>query len=553
MVPQEEDISDLSLFPMTALDLPEAFMCPETTALVHQKGGNSNEMEDNEEKEGKKRHPVAVAMHMASAARAQQAVAGRTDSLVAAEFEDLIIAGNSSNGESFGLGVKPQFSILYNRRKHLGGVQEEKEKKTTEKIPSDAASWAASLPLEVLTHICLIQPIQKRLELAEKRACEAILDAGLLTQLSTMETVAAAAGPVLEPFVQYLLRNSSTTRGVDGVSAFELNAALANALLGAQEGEKSGAAQAALPGLDSFTVAIAPPTATTTTTSNKSTLCSVSSLNRVLLTLHPSFPLNLIATDSFLKLHTTLWTLSLQLQWVAQSLIAARVSVWKESQKSSGTSNNSTAHTRAVQQEMLHLVYAVRQHMLTHLESTGVRMRRGIALCGSLREMEEQCRVYEEEVRLGCLLSNARTTEGASASTVAASTFSSVSELHSSLLEVLESSLRHCILLGHARHATTQVKTAKQAQLDAEDAEDEAVALEALEVAEQKLSQIQSAVAATEREFEGHRVAFMERVALYGSEAGAHSDAARALLAAVDVEGRWQPPKEDIDDGEEND
>jgi len=555
MAPLSEDISDLTLIPISAFDLPEAVMCPETTAFINGHGTEVVSGEKGEVKEEEmKRHPVAVAMHLASSARALQADAEKTDSVIAAEFYD-------TDAEKFG-GALPQMLTG-----NPSGKFFKFSKKTTtmtstiernEKIPSDAASWAASLPLQVLIHRCLVEPIHHRMKQAEERTCEAILQAGLLTQLATMETVAAAAGPVLEPFVQFLLRSCSTLRGVDGISPFELNSALANALV---EGEK------ALTGLGSLAVTIAPSAPTTTKDSSSISaapgggVCSISSLTRVSLTLDPSYPLTLIATDSFLKLHTMLWTLSLQLQWVAQSLTAARVYLWKESpsQRGSSTDKNdvlsttTAPSTRAVQQEMIHLVSAVRQHMLTHVESANVRMRRGIATCGSLREMEKQCKEYEEELRHGCLVDYAFRShekrscinDGATAATASAST-----ELHSSLLQVLESSLRHCILLGHARQIKSLVHKAKHAQLEAEDAEQEALALESLELAEQKFFHSMSAVAATEREFEGHRVAFMERVSMYGSEAGAHSDAAKALLAAVDVEGRWQPQKAD-DDSEE--
>jgi hypothetical protein len=526
LVPLAEDISDLSLFPTSVLDLPEAYMCPEITALM--RGGEEGENEE------RKKHPVAVAMSMASAARAQQAAAGKTDVVIAAEFDDIL---SYSNEEVFGGAGRKYFSTT--TASLVAAGEQKKKRQESSRIALDAASWATSLPLEVLTQVCLVYPIQKRMKHAEKQACKAILHAGLLPQLKTLETVAAAAGPVLEPFVQYLLRNSSTPRGVDGLSPFELHSALANALT--QAGEQ------ALPGLASVAVEIAPAVDSSgTTLLSSSGVCSVSSLRRIIPNLHPSFPLNLIANDSFLQLHTMLWTLSLQLQWVAQSLVAARVGLWKEHQKDATTTTdieatnyNSSTSTRAAQQEMLHLVHSVRQHMLTQVESAGVRMRRGIATCSSVREMEHRCRVYEEELRLGCLLRFQTETNGAIVSpSFAASSF----ELHSLLLDVLESSLQHCILLDHAHKARSAVNKAKQAQLEAEDAEEEALALDALEPAEEKLTQISLAVAATEREFEGHRVAFMQRVVVYGNEAGAHSEALKALLAAVDLEGRWQPP-----------
>ncbi|KAG7667315.1 hypothetical protein KSW81_001047 [Nannochloris sp. 'desiccata'] len=49
MVPLSEDISDLSLFPKSALDLPEAFMCPETTFFID---GNSARVLSGKEGEG---------------------------------------------------------------------------------------------------------------------------------------------------------------------------------------------------------------------------------------------------------------------------------------------------------------------------------------------------------------------------------------------------------------------------------------------------------------------------------------------------------------------
>jgi hypothetical protein len=549
MVPLSEDISDLYLIPRSALDLPEAVMCPESTAFIDGNGpGVVSGREGEDSKEERKRHPVALAMRMASSARALQADAEKTDSVIFAEFCD-------TNEEVFG-GALPQMLTSNPSGKFFkcfDKILMKTSSSSSERIPSDAASWAASLPLQVLTHKCLVQPINNRMKLAEKRTCEAIIQLGLLTQLASMEPIATAAGPVLEPFVQYLLRSCSTLRGVDGISSFELNSALANAL---DEGKM------ALPGLDSLTIAVAPSEPATTTTSRSTNVaqsggvCSVSSLRRVILTISPSYPLNLIASDSFLKLHTTLWTLSLQLQWVAQSLIAARVNLWKESQRSTDKSTvvsaSTTPRTRAVQQEMVHLVIAVRQHMLTQIESTSVRMRRGITTCGSLWEMEKQCREYEEELRHGCFLNyyacnNSQESQRWINDNGTASDASTSTELHSLLLEVLESSLKHCILLDHARKVSRRVNKAKHTQLEAEDAEQEALALESLELAEQEYFQSISAVAATEREFEGHRVLFMERVSMYGSEAGAHSDAARTLLAAVDVEGRWRPPKADDD------
>lgn len=587
VVPFSEDLSDLPLLPPTPLDLPAAALCPAATAF-----------DPGNDAEGWAQHPVAHAMHQATTARAQQAAAGRAEVLTSAftsqfngnadnstipndkdgTFQQIVQANSpprppSSSEEEEGtiytsatgsptasspttsspagvevadFGGEREWEHMFTRVArelfNTSNPTTSKPNTATQRLdnsfsscqsifapalinaaappststsrpesasllPTDPSVWASSLPLQVLGDRSLLQPIREKISQAGKRTCDAMLRAGLIPQLTTLRHIAAAGGPEMESFVQYLLTHISTSRGVDGLSPFELNMALANALGAGREGNEDNMATLALPAAH----AVVKPSAggKPENFSPGQLATTVASMHRVMLSIDAPFPVNLIADDSFLQLHTAVSTLSLQLQWVEQSLVRARVSAWKKG-AGIGASNGSISAvsspaTRVTQQQMIHLVRAMRMHMLTALEVAGGVLESAIVGCVSLSEIVAHCKEFEGAVRVGCLLETPE------------------HDVRAVLIEGLESSLRHCILLGHARRVEADLLGVGAMVLASD--------------AKVRLARIKTVIQATERQFTEHRARLLTLIAAQG-HSGAHSDAARGLLATLDPDGR---------------
>ena len=373
-------------------------------------------------------------------------------------------------------------------------------------LPTDASCWASSLPLQVLGSRCFIEPLKTRIHRTGTRTCETMLNSGIIPQLTMLRHIAAAGGPYMEPFVQYLLTHISTSRGVDGLSSFELNMALENALVGARE----EAGPVVLPAVRAAVRPASSAGGKKPEAFPGQLATTVGSLHRLMITLEAPFPLSLIADESFLKLHTSVCIFSLQLQWVEQTLVAARVASWKKKGAAATSlslvASASAPATRSTQQQMLHLVRAVRMHMLTALEVAGKTLETSMVKCSSLSEVVSRCKEFESAVHMGCLLDT------------------SEHDVRAVLLEALESSLRHCILLGHARRVEADL-IGVGAQILAADAQ-------------VRLGRIQSVIHATEKQFAEHRGKLLSIIAAQQHQSGAQGDAAKALLATLDVDAQ---------------
>jgi hypothetical protein len=362
-------------------------------------------------------------------------------------------------------------------------------------------------PLDVLLESCLLARVRSSARRAEGRLCREMLAGGAAAQLRALQELHLLAAPQLEPFVNSLLARMSTPRGVGGVSQFEADAALQDALAAAR------ADGCLLPGIAAASLEILPEPDEEQAVGG----AGVDGLARLRLRVQPAWPLCLLAGGALLQRHASLLQLLLQLRWVQRSLQAARGA---EGPRSTGSPVPASAvgarrAQLALQQEMLHLVSALQQHVVAHQAAAGRRLGAAVAAAASLHDMQRACAEYAAAVDRGCLLGGrgfARLARDA-------------------LAPALDAALRHCSLQVQARRLAAAAAAAAPNAGGKEASGARAAA------AAQRAERVEAAAGALGREYRARQRLLVRLLLAHAAEAGAQGQEARALAAAVDANG----------------
>ena len=479
----------------------------------------------------------------------------------------------SSLGDDIGTAMKQSFASattnFYGDDDALAHIAEDQQQDTLLPCPffdiekGHRHAWTSStsthvsvcaLPLQVITRRCLLRPITQRIDRANAQACASCLSSGLLHHIEALCLFSTTSSVDLDPFIEGLLSRCSTPRGADGVSVVELNASLSDALHPAvdfQVGDSNININGLKPRMPlSVKIEKHPASALgpySNNNDNNNTI--IRSLERLVFVITPLDPLCHVVpapaghndtTSSFLEVHSQLTTFSLQLRWTEASLVTARVAGWHW--KSHSGARSRTPST-ALHQSMLHIVRAVRGHVLSHALAAKEVLTGRLGECETLEGMRVCCEEYAEKLKVQCLF------DGGSGS-------GTLSGVKAALMGGLDAALRLCILLGKGRKASAALlliendlevaaavaavagAVGEEEEQEEEGRNNEELVAEA-EDARRRVAQVEAAVRASEREFEQHRVKLMAAIAQAGREVGGHGEAARALLAAVDVDGRY--------------
>eukprot|EP00887_Chlorella_sp_A99_P001169 scaffold14.g1169.t1 len=391
-------------------------------------------------------------------------------------------------------------------------------------------------PLQALLQRGLLRPVADAAEAAGGRLCAALLRQGLLAQLGALRETFMLGSPLLEPFVSMLLMRISSPRGMDGVSEFDLNAWLQDALAaGGRAGgldivaEVAAAAPAAQP----------PPPAAGP---------SVAGLARLRLRVQPAWPLSLLVSEEMLAQYNAVLVLLLQLRWVRQSLQSVRFAGWKEARRRAaaaapaerqkqgggGAARRQWARPDGLQHQMLHLTNSVLQYITDRVLAAGTWLEQAVADCRSLDEMHACRAKYQRAVARYCLLGR----EG-------------VARLvHEALLKLLDGGLLYCSLqhqLGRlsvamaaaAARATDGAAAASGAEDAAEGGGPPAVLapLQSRLALAQRQAGVEQQLAVLAREYGSRQRLLLRVLAAKAAEAGSHADELRQLLGALDYNG----------------
>ena len=275
----------------------------------------------------------------------------------------------------------------------------------------DDVAWLVptpSLPPFVsIVHQCLVYPVKKRAEAVGHALTSAMLRQGLVAQLRGLQDVSLQSTICLEPFVNGLLRKLSQPKGLGAISEFELNALLQTAIEASQS------------------VALKSLNASCHQRQGPHEPSLLLSLNRLRVCSTPSWPLSLVASSTFLELHTELAVFMCQLKWVEASVKSLHYAlVGKQNKK-----NPQEKASLVVVHQMNHLALSSTRHFVGRVTAAGEWLASELGRQPSLEGMTQACDSYCAAVKKYCLLSHDMGTRLAK----------------DSLMKSLDSALQYCM------------------------------------------------------------------------------------------------------------
>jgi hypothetical protein len=277
----------------------------------------------------------------------------------------------------------------------------------------DALADGDGPPMASIIHQCLRAPIQARADVIGQALTAAMLHQGLLMQFQALRDLSLLSPLVMEPFMKLLLQKISSPQGMNGVSQYELEAALQDAIDTADDGGGGGgkkkkeeeqqrqqataagkqyhhslkrALKSLNPGVLVVEKSSYSSAAVGDDNNNSSNNNNIHALSRIKLTVNPTWPLSLLITEDLLNLHSELATFISQLRWVDMSMQSLRYSSWKDhtttipmnhrhspmKKKKSITTTTSSSTSHHQEHYMFHLASASLRHVISRAAAAGI-------------------------------------------------------------------------------------------------------------------------------------------------------------------------------------
>lgn len=255
----------------------------------------------------------------------------------------------------------------------------------------DALADGDGPPMASIIHKCLRAPIQARADVIGQALTAAMLHQGLLNQFQALRDLSLLSPQVMEPFMALLFQKISSPQGINGVSQYELEAGLQDAIDSADDGgggkkeqqQQSAAGKQdrhslkwALKSLNPRVLVVKDVSSSSGAaaedkdcrSSSSNITTSIHALSRIKLTVNPTWPLSLLVTDDLLNLHSELAIFISQLRWVDLSMQSLRYSSWKDH-----NTMNMNNHHSSMKKNTLNSTNHHQVHYMFHLASASLR------------------------------------------------------------------------------------------------------------------------------------------------------------------------------------